>query len=178
MIDPVFSLIVSYAAAAVLLHGAWHKWQERELFAAALQNYALIPEVAVPSASNLLIASEATIGFLLCIPMAKPIAQGAGFLLLLVVSAAVAVNLLRGRTEISCGCGGGSGDQQISWGLILRNSLFVLLLGLAALPTVARTLISIDYLIVGLGVAMLAGLYAAASQLLTNGPRLEALRNT
>lgn len=177
MIDPVVSLVLCFAASAVFLHGAWSKWQERELFAAAMQGYDLIPDVTVPTASTALILAEATVGVLLCLQLARPFPQLAAIALLVMVTCAVAVNLLRGRTEISCGCGGSSGDQQISWGLVLRNLVLGLGLGVAALPVATRELHLADNLIVVLGALMLAGLYAAASQLLANGPRLAALRN-
>ncbi|MBJ6950286.1 hypothetical protein JG666_23760, partial [Vibrio cholerae] len=45
-------------------------------------------------------------------------------LLLLVYSVAISINLLRGRKEISCGCGGVLGNHKLSWMLVVRN-LFI-----------------------------------------------------
>ena len=174
-IDPVLTLVLCLAGALVFLHGAYAKWREREMFAAAMQNYDLIPDVTVPSASTALIIAETATGLLLLLPAASPLGQLAGICLLLLVTGAVTVNLLRGRTEISCGCGGN--DQQISWGLVMRNLGFVALLGLAALPAVAREWRWLDYAMAAFGACALAGLYAAASQLLANHPRLVALRD-
>ena len=175
MIDPVYSLTISAAAGLVLVHGAWQKWQQHEAFAAAMQDYELIPDVAVPSASRALIATEAAIGLALVWPRSHPWALLAGIALLAVVTAAVVLNLLRGRTAISCGCGG-AGDQQISWSLVMRNGLFAVLLGFAAQPWLDRQLISLDYLTCLFGTLMLAGFYAVVDQLLSNQPRLDALR--
>ncbi len=177
VIDPVISLVLSFAASAVFLHGAWSKWQERELFAAAMQGYDLIPDVTVPTASTTLVVAEAAIGVLLCLQLGHPLPQLMAIALLALVSAAVVVNLLRGRTEISCGCGGSSADQQISWGLVARNVVFAGSLALAAMPLTARELHFADNLFIVFGALMLLGLYAAASQLVANGPRLAALRN-
>ncbi|HLY29872.1 MAG TPA: MauE/DoxX family redox-associated membrane protein [Ktedonobacterales bacterium] len=49
-------------------------------------------------------------------------------LLLLVFSFALTFNLLRGRRDLSCHCGGMLGDHLISWWLVARNSLVVLAL--------------------------------------------------
>lgn len=175
VIDPVYSLTISAAAGLVLVQGAWQKWQQLEAFAAAMQDYELIPDVAVPSASRALIATEATIGLALLWPRSHPWALLAGIALLVMVTAAVVLNLLRGRTAISCGCGGAS-DQQISWSLVMRNGLFATLLGLAAQPWSDRQLIPLDYLTCLVGALMLAGFYAVVGQLLSNQPRLDALR--
>jgi len=51
------------------------------------------------------------------------------------------------------------------------------LIAWAATSTTARQLVWLDYVVALAGAAMLAGLYAAASQLIANQPRLEALRN-
>jgi hypothetical protein len=175
VIDPVYSLTISAAAGLVLVQGAWQKWQQHEAFAAAMQDYELIPDVAVPSASRALIATEATIGLALLWPRSHPWALLAGIVLLVMVTAAVVLNLLRGRTAISCGCGGAS-DQQISWSLVMRNGLFATLLGLASQPWSDRQLIPLDYLTCLIGALMLAGFYAVVGQLLSNQPRLDALR--
>jgi hypothetical protein len=42
-------------------------------------------------------------------------------LLLLTYSTAILINLLRGRTELECGCGGVVGNKKISNSLIVRN---------------------------------------------------------
>ena len=178
MIDPVVAQVCSLAGAAVFLSGAYGKWRERELFAAAVEAYDLIPSVAVPTVSTLLIVVETAVGLALLLPVAMPHAQLGGLALLGLVTVAVVINLLRGRSEISCGCGGASGDQQLSWGLVARNIVLALALLAAALPVEPRALVALDYATLVLGVLMLAGLYAAASQLLANHPRLWALRNS
>lgn len=175
-VDPMLNTALCLAAALVFLHGALAKWREREVFAAAMQNYELIPEATVPTASTALILAEAVTGTLLLLPAARPLGQVAGIALIAVVSCAVVVNLWRGRTEISCGCGGN--DQQISWGLVGRNLGFAVLLLVAALPVASREWLLLDYAMAGLGAAALAGLYGAASQLLGNQPRLVALRDS
>ncbi|MGO4119283.1 MauE/DoxX family redox-associated membrane protein, partial [Rhizobium ruizarguesonis] len=48
------------------------------------------------------------------------------FTLLVVYSVAITINLVRGRNEISCGCGGVLGTHNLSWKLVIRN-IFLLL---------------------------------------------------
>lgn len=48
-----------------------------------------------------------------------------GIVLLIVFSGAMAINLVRGRTDLSCHCGGAIGDHRISWWLIGRNSALI-----------------------------------------------------
>lgn len=175
--DPTLAAVICVAAGAIFIAGAVSKWRERELFAAAMDNYELIPSVLVPSASLLLIVTEFAIGALLLAPVLRPLPQLAGIALLLIVTGAVTVNLLRGRSSISCGCGGASSDQTLSWALVARNLCFSALLGWAAVGTGARELLWLDYLFVLIGGVLIAGLYAAASQLIANQPRLTALRD-
>ncbi|MEF9603853.1 methylamine utilization protein MauE, partial [Paracoccus sp. PXZ] len=60
-------------------------------------------------------------------PLAAPAAITAAGLLL-VFAAALAINVLRGRTQIDCGCFRNGLKQPVSWLLVLRN---LVLTGLA-----------------------------------------------
>ncbi|HLG64913.1 MAG TPA: MauE/DoxX family redox-associated membrane protein [Ktedonosporobacter sp.] len=83
-----------------------------------------------------------------CIPVIEGV-TGVGFLsgwlaslwsvlcaaLLLLFSGAIVVNLLRGRMDLSCHCGGVLGEHYISWWMVGRNGLLMgglLLLALTA----------------------------------------------
>jgi uncharacterized membrane protein YphA (DoxX/SURF4 family) len=46
--------------------------------------------------------------------------------LMIVFSAAITINLVRGRADLSCHCGGAIGDHRISWWLVGRNGLLIL----------------------------------------------------
>lgn len=48
-----------------------------------------------------------------------------GLALFVVFSAAITINLVRGRRDLSCHCGGVVGTHLISWWLVGRNSLLV-----------------------------------------------------
>ncbi|MDP3514931.1 MAG: MauE/DoxX family redox-associated membrane protein, partial [Sulfuritalea sp.] len=58
-VDPVLSHAVGAALAVVLLSGAWQKLKEQEAFAAALENYRLLPAAMVGWMARLLPPTEA-----------------------------------------------------------------------------------------------------------------------
>ncbi|MEJ8548725.1 MauE/DoxX family redox-associated membrane protein [Brevibacillus borstelensis] len=64
-------------------------------------------------------------GILLFLGMFQKTVALLAVFLLAIYSLAIVVNLLRGRKEISCGCGGAAGDHPISWFLVLRNFLLI-----------------------------------------------------
>jgi hypothetical protein len=176
-LDPVLPHAFAAAAALVLLVGAVHKLRAWEAFRAAVAAYRLLPEALVTPAALALPALELIAGAAL---LAGPF-RGAGALLALAllgtVTAAVAINLGRGRADIDCGCGGAEGRQRLSWGLVVRN---VLLMGAVAVGVhqgAPRSLGVLDYTTAVFAALALYGLYACASQLLANQPRLTELRN-
>ena len=177
--DTVVARAIGAALSVVLLAGAWQKLRERELFQAALENYQLVPESWLHPLATALPLLELAAGVLLLVASTRTLGAFLAALLLLVVTGAVVINLLRGRRDIDCGCGGLSahvGEQTLSWGLVVRN---LVLLGavLASLPdTETRALVWIDYLSAAGTTLALLGLYVCANQLMANHPRLQALR--
>ena len=100
-------------------------------------------------------------------------------LLLAVYALAMALNLLRGRVYIGCGCSlGGSpaSDTPLSWWLVMRNLLLSGLALLGAVPTTGRTLVTHDRLTVVLATLACIILFAGASQLLKNRAGMAAWR--
>lgn len=93
-------------------------WQVE--FERALTNYQLLPSGLVPAVARwlprleLLCALALFAGVLLA-PVATAVA-----ILLTVFSAAMAVNLVRGR-RIDCGCGGSVAPRQIGWRLVISD---------------------------------------------------------
>ena len=140
------------------------KFRQPNDFIRALAGYRLVPDGALRfwwllPLTELLAALE----LLLSIGESRWL----GLSLLLLYAAAIAINLLRGRHDIDCGCGGEA--TPIGWGLVMRN---VVLAGLAV-PQHAP----IGELM-GLGVALtfvallLGALgYAIATQLCANSAR-------
>lgn len=150
--------------ALVFLVGAWTKLADRADFALALEAYDLVPERLVPAAAVALPIAELLAGLLLPWSATRAIGLVLGAIVLVGVTAGVAINLLRGRTIIDCGCGGLSGRQPISWLLVIRNIGLMLVLAVVALgPGLPLDLTGV----IGGGVAFLL-LYSALDRILAN----------
>lgn len=93
-------------------------------FAAGLRAYRILPASIVPVVALLLPLLELGLALALLLGLALPFAGLLSAGLLLVFSAAVVVNLRRGR-PIACTCHGLAGSQHISWGLVARNCLLL-----------------------------------------------------
>lgn len=176
MLDPTLPHMFAALLAIVFLGGAWQKLRDMDGFAMAVEQYRLLPASWAPPAAWALLLAEACAGLLL-LPLATR-AMGAVLALavLAAVTLAVAANLLRGRQDIDCGCGGPEGGQHLSWGLVLRNGMLCLAAALSRLAEAPRDLVWLDGLTVVAGTLALYGLYAAANQLMANRPRLLKLR--
>jgi uncharacterized membrane protein YphA (DoxX/SURF4 family) len=175
--DPVLTQIVSAALAMLLLIGAWQKLRDVAVFGAALAAYELLPTALVGAVAWTLPMIEAVAGLTLVIDRTRPVGAVLASGLLLVVTAAVIVNLLRGRADLNCGCGGIEDEQTLSWSLVGRNGVLLALVGLCALTPATRTLLWLDYLSVAVGACCLYGLYVMGNQLAANQPRLMRLRS-
>jgi hypothetical protein len=90
-------------------------------------------------------------------------------------SAAIAINIARGRRDIDCGCFGAALRQGLSGWLLVRN---LALAGAAVavwLPSFERTLEPLDWVTIALGGTTLLVLYVAANVAIVNAPRTRAL---
>jgi len=86
--------------------------------------------------------------------------------LLLAYSAAIALNLLAGRSGIACGCGGPDPEQPIAWWMVWRNLLLSALFLAVLAPRSGRALDPTDFATIGFGLAAMSLLYATAGRLL------------
>ena len=180
--DPVIAWIAAATLALVLLVGAAGKLASFDFFEATMAEYRLIPIalasglVLRASAATLIAAELICAGLLLYGPVRS---DGASLTLALLalVTAAVIINLLRGRRDIRCGCGGPEHAQTLSWGLVFRNLVLAAAALIALLPPTERALHWLDLLSIIGGTLAAGGLYFAANQLLANHPHLDALRS-
>ena len=173
--DPVVTRTVGAALSIVFLAGAWQKLRDLEVFAAAVENYRLLPPALVPLVARALPVLELAAGLLLLFPAVSAAGGMLSGCLLAVVTAAVAINLLRGHSRIDCGCGGLS-SQPLSWALVVRNLVLLAAVALAAQHESARVLVWADYFTVSGAVLALVGLYVSVNQLMTNAPLALAIR--
>ncbi len=127
----------------------------------------ILPNSVVPLASFLLPICELVVGVSVLFVKLQP---GAGLLaatLFLVFTAAIIVNLRRGRFDIYCGCFG-SPAKRISWRLVSRNAAFVS----AAVASTGLTLVY-SFLLFGLSIIVfvLSGSVIQTRERIANQPQ-------
>ena len=162
------------ALAVLFLVAARHKLSDRLRFEAQLAEYDLLPPALVPQAVFALVALELFTAVTLLWRGSWPLAAGLSAGLLFLYAGAIAINLLRGRSHIDCGCG--STPVLLSPWLVLRN----LLLGGGALMLLApvTTPVPAYWWLAVLPASLLFVLcYAALAQLLDNASTLREWSN-
>lgn len=125
--------VISAFVSTLLIASAWHKWQDLPLFRSHIEAYGLLPFAAAEVASYALPAAELLAAVLMLWPVVGVWARAMAMGLLLLYAAAMAINVLRGRTDLECGCGGPA--LRVGWRLVGRNLLLLALLGWAAQHT-------------------------------------------
>lgn len=171
MIDPLAGLGISVSFAVLLLAAAWHKFVGHDRFLTALGDYHLLPDALGRPAAWAIPACEAALGIAWLTDSRSALAAGATAALLVAYATAMAINLLRGRVHIGCGCGFGRssrGDPTLSWWLVARNLVLAAIALVAALPRAQRELVLYDWLTLVLVLVACVLLHAAVSQLLGN----------
>ena len=166
MIDPLITLVISVSLALLFFMAARHKMSSPRHFQAQLAAYELLPVPVLPLASKLLPAAEMAIVFLILIPYTRAFAAFLAVLLLSAYALAMAINLLRGRSNIDCGCGGQ--PQALSYWLLLRNAVLVAGASMLMVPASDRTMVWGDTLLLVLMTAVLAMIYLLVEQLVRN----------
>ncbi len=147
MIDPVFYWTISIILALLWCRAAINKLQASQEFAELFAAYHLVPQSVAPSMAMILPCVELLVAVLLLLPATQIEGGLASAALLAIYAMAMALNLLRGRIHIDCGCHFG-GSQTISWRLVTRNILLACLSLILLLPVVTRLLSVGDILLI------------------------------
>lgn len=176
--DPVVDLTLRAALALLLGAAAAHKLGDLPRFRATLSEYRLLPAAAVGLGSVVVPGLELALGSALLLRGARAVGLAGSAALLSGYALAIAINLVRGRAELDCGCLAGRGRRTISWWLVARNGALVLAALGALAPVAARPLGWIDALTVAgaLGTATLA--WMATDGLLANLDGVARVRGT
>jgi hypothetical protein len=174
-IDPVLGHAAAAALSVVFVLGALDKLREPLVFAAAVEDYRLLPRALEAPFARALPWLEAAAGAALLPSATRGVGALLALALLSLVTLAVAVNLWRGRAGMDCGCGGEA--VPLGWGLAARNAaLGVLALGAAA-PAAARSTVWLDVVAAGFAALFVVGLVQVANTLLAHHHRLTSSRN-
>ncbi len=160
--------------AVIFALAAYHTMREWTKFSGIVEQYRIVPRRLALVAARILPPLEWLAALALVLPNTSRVGAGLGLCLMALFTAAITVNLARGRLAIDCGCGGASG-QKLSSGLVVRNLVlaFGLVLGWVAPPqgmVDGTTTIGV----IGASLAFTA-LYFAANQLMTNFQAFSAL---
>ena len=171
MIDPLIPMLIGVGFAGLLLPSAWHKVLDTDAFAHTLRDYRLLPSAWSRPAVVLLAAVETALGLAWLSGTGRNAVALATTILMLTYASAIAVNLVRGRVHIDCGCGFGAasaGNPSLSWRQVARNVALALLTLVGALPAAGRNLGMYDWLTLFLAIVGGTSLLGAAAQLLRN----------
>lgn len=164
--DPLTQTVVALGLTLLFAVGAVTKARHFARFSAQLAEYRLVPERVVTLAAAIVTLSEALIALALPWPGLQDAASLTAAGLLLIYAAAIAVNLLRRRDYIDCGCG----DTPVlltPW-LLLRNGVLAAAALALTLPATARPVGWADLWLGLLALGVLIMLYQAWAQLLEN----------
>jgi methylamine utilization protein MauE len=176
MIDPAVGALLAGAFTLLFASAALHKLADLRRFAEVLHAYALVP-AALARLAFLVPLLELMVGAALLAAGSRTGAAAAGAALLLVYASAIAINLARGRRDLTCGCGGPNDRRPIAVWMVVRNLLLAGLLAVTLLPWVPRALGAADALTIGAGTAVAALLYMSLDELLGRvAPRVAAWR--
>jgi uncharacterized membrane protein YphA (DoxX/SURF4 family) len=124
--------IIRVFFALIFLLAAWHKLHGLAEFSGVVRNYRILPEWAEAGFSRLLPVVELLLGLCLLTGIMPGPMTALAFVLLALFTVAIAVNVLRGRTYIDCGCFRPESGQHLSWLLVLRNIVLAAAAGYAA----------------------------------------------
>jgi hypothetical protein len=176
MIDPAVGVLLAGAFALLFAGAALHKFTDLRHFAEVFRAYRIGPPVLAPLAV-LVPLLELCVAAGLLLRDARALACAGGALLLTIYAAAIAINLARGRRELTCGCGGPNDRRPIAAWMVARNLVLGALLAALLAPWGARALGAADVLTVGAGILIAALLYMSIDALLARvAPRGALLR--
>ena len=174
-IDPFVQLLAAGATGIVFARALVEKSSNFVVYAATLRDYRLVPEALAPFAAVCLFVAEISTLFMLALPETRATGAMLAIVLLALYALAMSLALFAGREEIECGCGGEG--QVVSWSLVARNAVLLLIAAVAASTEALRDWNVADTALAVTGGLSLFLLYAAANRLLANWPALAALRH-
>ncbi len=175
-VDAVFIQVAALLLSWLFLSTAWHKLSRPGLFKGVIDSYRLLPFPAHLLHSVVLGIVEAAVGLGLLLALTRPWAGILSMALLAVYAAAIAINLLRGNSDLDCGCSGPFGSQPISWYLVGRNFVLIAIAGMTLFSPSLRTLNWLDWTTTGFAALLAVLAYHGAEVLVENQGKLNTLR--
>lgn len=176
-LDPAISLTLRICLAAIFARSLYGKLRDPKAFVAAIRNYEMVPGALAAGMAAGFLAVEALLVPLLFVAETTRLASLTAAGLLLVYSAAIGINLWRGRRDIDCGCSGPRARQPLHEGLLFRNAFLTALAMTASLPVASRHLGGIDAMTIGFAATSLLALSVATDGLAALAARTRLQRS-
>ena len=176
VLDPLTVRMIACGIGLMLLVGAWQKINDLEMFQAAVEAYDLIPLASARAFSLSFVFIELSIAVFLICNIASSLTVISAIVLMSLTTFAISINLIRGNADVSCGCGGIEDEQRLSWGLVSRNIVIVVMLGMCLIDTNSRAYNLLDGINLLFGATSIYLVYLLFSQLIANRERLTRLR--
>ena len=114
-------LFVRLFLSIVFFVSAIDKVRQFQQFTTTITAYRLLPETWSKSLAFTITGTEISVSVLLFMGWQSQIAAFVSIFMLFIFSIAMGINLIRGRTNLECGCSGAKHAQKISLGLVGRN---------------------------------------------------------
>ncbi len=114
-------LFLRIGLASILLTSAYTKIKEMAGHIESIRNYRILPSKLVKTAGYVDVTVELLLGTCILVGLLFNGSVAISILLIGTYTLAIVINLKRGRTDLSCGCGGIVGENLLSWRLVLRN---------------------------------------------------------
>ncbi|MEY8830127.1 MauE/DoxX family redox-associated membrane protein [Sedimentitalea sp. XS_ASV28] len=170
-IAPLASVTITTFLVIVIMRAAWHKLERFLETVGFAQGYGVVPDRWAAPIVRVLTAIEIGIVLALLIPATRMPGAVAAALLFTGYGLLMATALMRGRSEIDCGCGGA--PQIVSGYTLLRNAILAgLALIVAVLP--AQAIGAVDAAAAIAAALVLAAIYAVVEKLASHLPNIRA----
>ena len=148
--------------------GGCQKLADSRYFQQVVSDYQILPERWSSPLARALPLLEVCAGLAVLVPPARATALLLIAALLAGYSAAIAINVYRGRTDLDCGCSGPGQEQTISHWLLGRNLALIALAIVASIAPQPALFSPLGWGLALLGAALAALFYHVANQLIAN----------
>jgi uncharacterized membrane protein YphA (DoxX/SURF4 family) len=122
----VITFVLRIIIFVIFFSSGFQKLKEIESHKGVIEDYRILPTKFVPLFARIEPVLEILSSICIFLSFFFTVNLYICIFLLIMYSLAVIINLIRGRREISCGCGGIVGKHNLSWWIVFRNLLLII----------------------------------------------------
>lgn len=174
MLDPAIGMLIVAGLSLLLASAATSKLRDLRYFEEVFAAYAVLPAKLSLPVARVLPFAEIGLAVGLLITGGRPYVGIAVILLMLTYAASIAINLMRGRRDLACGCGGPAERRPIAPWMVWRNCIIAAFAAISLLPWSPRPLSPMDGVTVAFGLAAITLVYLCVDLLLGDIARRSA----